>query len=333
MTRITPTYPEPIDPSYRPKVSIAKVPATTPIEYILAIIERDGGVILEDFASAAELDAISNEVKPWSQVQRQSASDNPSAKTDAFTIMPEQTIIVPGLVGKSKTAADICEKPILEELRQNILTEKFNVHREDFVEPNTIDPLLSVSMCMNIGHGAPRQRLHRDDNVHGIRHSSSNWSFKKVSQFACLIAGCEVTRENGATMFVPGSHKWDDDRRPALDEVSFAGKFPPPVGVRISNSPEMSSGSALIFLASCYHGGGHNAVPNFIRTMHSFFFIRGTLRTEENQFLAVPRSKILQMSPKMLELLGYKKPTIPLGTVEGISPHDDLEGIWKAAMQ
>jgi ectoine hydroxylase-related dioxygenase (phytanoyl-CoA dioxygenase family) len=95
----------------------------------------------------------------------------------------------------------------------------------------------------------------------------------------------------------------------------------------------MSPGSALIFLSSSYHGGGHNSVPDFIRTMHSFFFIRGNLRTEENQFLAIPRSKVLKMSPKMLELLGYKKPTIPLGTVEGISPHEDLERIWEAAIQ
>jgi ectoine hydroxylase-related dioxygenase (phytanoyl-CoA dioxygenase family) len=95
----------------------------------------------------------------------------------------------------------------------------------------------------------------------------------------------------------------------------------------------MSPGSALIFLSSSYHGGGHNSVPGFIRTMHSFFFIPGNLRTEENQFLAIPRSKALKMSPKMLELLGYKTPSIPLGTVEGISPHEDLEGIWEAAMQ
>jgi len=95
----------------------------------------------------------------------------------------------------------------------------------------------------------------------------------------------------------------------------------------------MSAGSALIFFASNYHGGGHNSVPGFVRTMHSLFFIRGNLRTEENQFLAIPRSKVQKMSPKMLELLGYKKPTIPLGTVEGISPHEDLKGIWEAAMQ
>ncbi|RFU35566.1 hypothetical protein B7463_g748, partial [Scytalidium lignicola] len=311
--------PEPIDPSYRPKVSVTTVSADTPIDYILAIIERDGGVILKDLVSNDELLDIEEELKPWSDQQRRHSTNGNKANGDAFYIIPSQTNLVPGLVGKSKTIADICERPVLEELRQRILLEKYIVHREDWVEPHTVAPLLSLSMSMNIGYGAPRQRLHRDDNIHGIRHSKSGeWSFKRASQFGCLIAGCEVTRKRGATMFVPGSHKWDDDRWATKDEICFA---------------EMSPGSALIFLASCYHGGGANTIPNSVRTMYSLFFIRGTLRTEENQFLAISRSKALKMSPKMLELLGYTKPTTALGIVDNISPHEDMDGIWKRAIQ
>lgn len=95
----------------------------------------------------------------------------------------------------------------------------------------------------------------------------------------------------------------------------------------------MSPGSALIFLASAFHGGGHNSVPDSVRTMHSLFFIRGHLRTEENQFLAIPRSKVREMSPKMLELLGYKKPTTALGIVDNRSPDEDVDGIWERAVQ
>lgn len=95
----------------------------------------------------------------------------------------------------------------------------------------------------------------------------------------------------------------------------------------------MSPGSALIFLGSAYHGGGHNSVPDSVRTMHSLFFVRGTYRTEENQFLAIPRSKVREMSPKMLELLGYRKPTTALGIVDNISPDEDVDGTWEKAMQ
>lgn len=95
--------------------------------------------------------------------------------------------------------------------------------REDIAEENVIDPLLSISITLHIGYGSPRQILHRDDNVHGIRHGG-RFELSKVSQFGCLIAGTKTTRENGATMFVPGSYRWDDERRPSVDEVCFAGK-------------------------------------------------------------------------------------------------------------
>jgi ectoine hydroxylase-related dioxygenase (phytanoyl-CoA dioxygenase family) len=95
----------------------------------------------------------------------------------------------------------------------------------------------------------------------------------------------------------------------------------------------MEPGSALIFLASCYHGGGTNFTQDEIRKIHGLFFIRGNLRTEENQFLAVPRSKALEMSPKMLSLLGYKKPSTVLGIVENEDPSVNLKAYLDLACQ
>ena len=86
-----------------------------------------------------------------------------------------------------------------------------------------------------------------------------------------------------------------------------------------------------MFLASCYHGGGHNSVPNEVRKLHGLFFIRGTMRTEENQFLAVPRSKTLTMSDKMLSLLGYKKPSTVLGIVDNEDPSLNLSSVLDRA--
>jgi hypothetical protein len=55
-------------------------------------------------------------------------------------------------------------------------------------------------------------------------------------------------------------------------------------------------------------------------------------RTEENQFLAIPHSKVVKMSPAMQELLGYKQPKfISLGLYEGGDPMRDLGGALIAA--
>jgi len=93
----------------------------------------------------------------------------------------------------------------------------------------------------------------------------------------------------------------------------------------------MDPGSVLIFLASCYHGGGHNSVRGEVRKVHGLFFVRGTMRTEENQFLAVPRSKVLKMSSKMLSLLGYKKPSTVLGIVNNEDPVENLKAVLESA--
>ncbi|KAK7432153.1 hypothetical protein QQZ08_001098 [Neonectria magnoliae] len=301
-------YPPPLDPSYTPSTSIVSIAANSPIEDILTIIERDGGVILTDLVTPEDLATIEEDIKPYKEATK-------STEDSALHIIPKETLAVPGLVGKSPTVAKICEFPVLEKLRTSILQEKFSVIREDFIEENCIDPLLSISMTLHIGYGAPRQRLHRDDNVHGTRHGHE-FDLSKAGQFACLIAGTRTTRQNGATMFIPGSHKWDDSRSPELDEICFA---------------EMQPGSALVFLASCYHGGGHNSVPDEVRKIHGLFFVRGTMRTEENQFLAIPRSKIPTMSSKMLSLLGYKKPTTVLGIVENNDPALNLPAVLAMA--
>jgi ectoine hydroxylase-related dioxygenase (phytanoyl-CoA dioxygenase family) len=216
MTATVLELPKPIDSSYKPSSSIKKLPANAPIEEILAVIKVDGGVILTDLVSADQLAAIDADV----EARRNST---PTTEGSALSIIPKETLAVPGLVGKSQTIAEICEHPVLEQLRKHILEYRFSVIREDFVEENVIDPLLSISTTLHIGYGAPRQRLHRDDNVHGVKHGGA-FHLDQQSQFGCLIAGSRTTRENGATMVIPGSHKWDDERIPRLDEVCFAGK-------------------------------------------------------------------------------------------------------------
>ncbi|KAH8652116.1 hypothetical protein BX600DRAFT_417606 [Xylariales sp. PMI_506] len=297
----------PLDPSYKPSVHIAELPSTASVDEIIAVIDRDGGVILTDFVSSRQLTEIDQETQPYIQ---------DFEANEGYSIIPKETVVLNGLVGKSPTIAQICEHPHLTDLRNRILSETGSVAMEDTEWDYHIDPLLSVSMSFRIGYGAPRQRLHRDDTIHLIDHSQP-YSLQKSSQFACLIAACETKQENGATMFVPGSHRWDGERRPKVEEVTFA---------------EMKPGSALIFLAGAYHGGGHNSVSGFTRIVHGLFFCRGTLRTEENQFLTVPRSQVLSMSTAMQSLLGYKIPKfLSLGVVEGNDPMANLKEILVAA--
>ncbi len=93
----------------------------------------------------------------------------------------------------------------------------------------------------------------------------------------------------------------------------------------------MEPGSAFVFLGTVYHGAGNNTVPDQVRKLYGLFFIPATLRPEENQFLAIPRSKALGMNDKMLSLLGYKKPDTWLGIVNNSDPAENLPEVLHLA--
>lgn len=58
-----------------------------------------------------------------------------------------------------------------------------------------------------------------------------------------LVAMTRTTKENGATLVVPGSHLWDSERAPKNKEAI-------PV--------ELEPGDALIFGGNVFHAGGAN---------------------------------------------------------------------------
>ncbi|QKX58561.1 uncharacterized protein TRUGW13939_05686 [Talaromyces rugulosus] len=297
----------PIDASYQPPRAITKIPATSSLDEILALIERDGCVILTDFVPLNTLDKIDEELEPYTK---------PIANSDSYdNFIGKKTRVVPGLVGKSDTLANILDtNETIEKLLKIILEERYYATYEEHTEELVVDPLLSIGMGFFVGHGSPRQALHKDDMIFSSKHRP-DMKINEVDGFSCFIAGSRITRENGGTMVIPGSHKWGHDRRGRSDEVSFL---------------EMERGSAFIFLSNLFHGAGHNTMPGEVRKILNFAFCRGTLRTEENQFLSIPRSKVLKMSPKLQTLLGFKKPAGTwLGLVENEDPAKDLAAIYE----
>ena len=211
-----PGFPQPIDSSYVPSTSITKIAATAPIEDMVAILERDGGLILTNLVSSQDIAAVNGELEPY--IQKVMAETHA-----AYDLVPKQTIMVPGVVGKSPTMLKIAEFEVIDTLRTLILQKKCTATWEDRTEEFTIGPLLNSSLTYHISHGAPRQRMHRDDMIHGIYHGGE-YSLANETMLGFMIAGSKTTRENGATMAIPGSHKWDHSRVPKADEVCFAGK-------------------------------------------------------------------------------------------------------------
>jgi ectoine hydroxylase-related dioxygenase (phytanoyl-CoA dioxygenase family) len=91
-----------------------------------------------------------------------------------------------------------------------------------------------------------------------------------------MIPGIKTTRENGATVAIPGSNLWGADCAPMVDETICV---------------EMDVGECFVLLGSLYHGGGTNSTSGVRRTLHGLFFTRGYYRQEENIYIAIDLRK------------------------------------------
>ena len=200
-TKEQPAELESFPQDYKPSTHISELPADAPVEEILSIIDRDGGLILKNLVSLEELNSVEKELASYTQPSKPGNSDFFKG------LIPKETLLIGGFVGKPPTLSTICGHPVLTHLRQSILTNHGVRKVEGYELPYHIDPLLSCSLSFRVGYGAARQRLHRDDGTNLVEHGGRPYRLDREAQLGVLIAGCETTQANGATMFVVGSHR------------------------------------------------------------------------------------------------------------------------------
>jgi ectoine hydroxylase-related dioxygenase (phytanoyl-CoA dioxygenase family) len=117
-----------------------------------------------------------------------------------------------------------------------------------------------------------------------------------------MVAVSEFTEENGATLVVPGSHLWSEDRLADPSETVPA---------------VMPPGSALLFLGSTHHGGGTNRTSDQYRTGLTTGFDSAAVRQEENMYLALSPEVVKSYPEHVQRLLGWSyTPETFLGWVE-----------------
>jgi ectoine hydroxylase-related dioxygenase (phytanoyl-CoA dioxygenase family) len=162
---------------------------------------------------------------------------------------------------------------------------------------------LSAPVGIRIGPGESAQMLHRDDAVYPLPEPhppvvvNTMWPLD------------EFTEENGATRYVPGSHRWEPGRQPGPgDPVQTAA---------------MAPGSAMFYLGSLWHGGGANRTGQ-PRLGVILEYVAAWLRPQENHCLAVPRGIVRDLPERLQELLGYNIYPPFLGYVDGSHPRKVL---------
>ena len=246
-----------------------------------ASIRDDGAAIVEGLLDADVVARVNDEV------EAAVAAADPEAPVFNPVLAAfhgPQTRQVAGVAGISRAfATDVMCAPLLLALADRVLL------------PACARYQLNIGHLLQRGPGADEQWLHRDEAVWSDVPRTDGIEL----QLASVIAFVDFTRDNGATRLVPGSHRWPDR---ALSPAEQMMQDPPPADA-IAYA-EMPAGSAVVYTGGVIHGGGANATTIPRRGAHLSYCL-GWLRTEENNYLAVPPAKAAALPRQAQELLGY----------------------------
>jgi ectoine hydroxylase-related dioxygenase (phytanoyl-CoA dioxygenase family) len=169
---------------------------------------------------------------------------------------------------------------------------------------------LSAPTAIEIGPGEVAQVLHPDDAIYPLVRPHPELVVNVMWPFD------DFTEANGATRIIPGSQRWTDERPgPDAGTVSVC----------------MPAGSVLIYLGSVWHGGGANSTSR-ARIGVVMHYAAAWLRPVENHVLAVPRSVVATLPPKLQELLGYNVYPPFIGYVDGRHPRRLLDTVDAAGL-
>ena len=246
---------------------IPEFPPQADIGQVAAALDEVGAVVVTGMTDADTRTALGVQLHDHLQAARVITDDDPQA------FYPGHTQRVTALVARAPAV-----RPLVSDARLLALCDAILL-------PNCERYQLHVSSALVVGPGARAQVLHREDDV---------YPFFRVPRphlvLASMWALSEFTRDNGATLIVPGSHRWDAGREATPDEVVSA---------------EMPAGAMLVWLGGTLHAAGANRTADEWRHGVFISFSLGWLRQEENQYLDVPPAVARTLDDDLAALVGY----------------------------
>jgi ectoine hydroxylase-related dioxygenase (phytanoyl-CoA dioxygenase family) len=256
------------------------------IDDVISVIARDGGVIIENFLNSDQLARMRGDLLPAMEAQ----------PVGHETFFGTNTRRLSALFARSRICADVVTHPLYLPAAEHFICVPQHRWSGDSYGEVTCDLQVGVSQAIQIGPGEGGQALHRDDGAFF-------WSrkFGREARLQIMLGLTDFTEQNGGTMVIPGSHHWDDERRPLAEEAI---------------ATEMAAGSALLFLGGVYHGGGTNRTEQEWRTGVTFSLDASFVRQEENHYLALTRELVASYPEQIQRLLGWSMSGRALGWIE-----------------
>lgn len=174
--------------------AITHLPADTDIATLMAVLRRDGALIVDDLIPDAEMAALHDEVAPWiaaTPVGRDGFSGTRTTRTGA-------------LVARSPLTRQLVMHPLIRAACDDLLLpfcERWQLH---------------LTQLIRIMPGQGEQPIHRDRWAWGTHLGHLE------PQLNTIWAVTDFTAANGATVVAPGSLGQPDDWRPGPDDLTRA---------------------------------------------------------------------------------------------------------------
>lgn len=232
----------------------------------------DGYIILDNMLSAETVETLRSDARPLLDRMGRNSFEG------------ERTQRIYGLPAKTRAADAFIEHPLIL------------AHLDRLLQPNY---LLSQAQLINIATDSPAQPLHMDDGFYP-------WPRPRPAiSAATVFAIDDFTEDNGATLAIPGSHLWREDRSPRPEDKIVKAVMP--------------AGSCILFLGNLWHGGGEN-YSGRDRMAFTAQYCEPWARTQENYFLSVPKEVVAGVSENIRRMLGYSIHPPFMGMVNGMHP-------------
>lgn len=250
---------------------------------LLETLDEAGYVILLNALDTEQLVKLRSELEPYFERQ-------PNSKAHFFGFNTKR---IAALFTKSSITQQMATHPLVIDVVSHVLA------------PNCDNFQINLTQGIRINPSEKAQILHPDSAMFPLPNKPFEF------QVNAIWAYDEFTKENGGTRIVPGSHKWQEGRKPEPEEIKYA---------------EMPAGAVLIYATSLLHGGGAN-VSNVHRTGIAISYCLGWLRQSENQYLSYPPDIAKNFSEQLQRLIGYNVHRPNLGWVHGHDPITLISGI------
>lgn len=238
---------------------------------------RDGFVMLPDLLNEEELDALKRESKP--HLIHQGRNNFEGHKTQRIY----------NVFSKMRAMDPLAQHPRVLALLDRLFLPNY---------------LISQVLVINILPGEDAQMLHTDDGFYHIPRP------RPALSAASILAVDDFTEENGATVYIPGSHLWGEgdpeDRSKTIPAV-------------------MPAGSGIFFLGTLWHGGGANQSDK-ARMAATCQYCEPYLRQQSNFTLEIPFEIAAQLPEDIKNMVGYSVHPPFMGMVNGMHPRRLLEG-------